>query len=276
MSKPRLFIASSSESLAIADSIQVSLDHDSEVTVWKNGFGLSSNIIDNLLELARGVDFAVFVFTPDDLTKMRGEEMRTVRDNVLFELGLFIGTLTKERCIIVSPRGEEVYLPTDLLGVTSADFEANRTDSNLEAAVNAPCTKIRNHMLNLGKLDRSSVKSETPSPVRREGEFSFGLLGLRILAEVHSQTISNPCGVAVHEISNKLKDFEESGIHIVISKLERHGFLTKSVETEQDYEYYGFALTENGMSYLLDNSEGVEQQKSSDTQTRKSNEDFPF
>ena len=49
MIKPRIFIASFVESLDVADAINVNLDHQAEVTVWKNGFKLSTDTIDSLI-----------------------------------------------------------------------------------------------------------------------------------------------------------------------------------------------------------------------------------
>lgn len=93
MATPRVFIASSAENIDIANAIQVNLDHESEPTVWKDGFDLSSSILEKLLEHANSVDFAVFVFTPDDVVTIREKSTKQVRDNVLFELGVFINSL---------------------------------------------------------------------------------------------------------------------------------------------------------------------------------------
>lgn len=119
--KPTLFIASSSEFLDLASAMQESLEHVAEVTVWNQDvFKLSRYNIESLLETLEASDFGVFIFTPQDVINIRGAEKLTVRDNVLFELGLFIGKLGRERCFIVAPRGseEDIHLPSDLLGVT--------------------------------------------------------------------------------------------------------------------------------------------------------------
>ena len=128
MRKPRLFIASSAESLPIAEAVNVNLDHDFEVTIWKNGtFKLSSSTIDDLVEKSSTVDFALFIFAPDDITSIRSRKEHVVRDNVIFEMGLFVGAIGKSRSFILKPRNVEMHLPTDLLGVTPADYEATRS-----------------------------------------------------------------------------------------------------------------------------------------------------
>ena len=66
MEKSALFIASSVEGLPIADAINVNLDHDVHCTIWRNGtFKLGSDGLGDLIKKSSAVDFAVFVFTPD-------------------------------------------------------------------------------------------------------------------------------------------------------------------------------------------------------------------
>ena len=54
------------------------------------------------------------------LTK-RGDQAPAARDNVLFELGLFMGALGRERTYVVTEKS--VRLPSDLAGVTTVPFE---------------------------------------------------------------------------------------------------------------------------------------------------------
>lgn len=75
---------------------------------------------------------------------MRDETFKTVRDNVVFELGLSMGILGIEKVILLAPYGEEgLHLPTDLLGLTVGKYNGNRTDGNLRAATNPFCLEVR-------------------------------------------------------------------------------------------------------------------------------------
>ncbi len=144
MDKPRLFIGSSTEGKDIADALQLGLDRDVEVTVWHQGvFGLSHGALDSLVRASRTFDFAALVLTPDDLTTKRDKSVNSPRDNVIFELGLFMGALGRERTFMVYCRDERLDLPSDLAGVTPATF-GRRSDSNLQAALGPVCTQIRN------------------------------------------------------------------------------------------------------------------------------------
>jgi|GEM_PF-5090027 len=149
--KPRVFIGSSTEQVEVANAIQQNLEHACEPTVWNQGtFQLTSNVLDDLLGELGKTDFGIFVFGPDDIAIIKGQHHQTTRDNVIFELGLFIGRLGKKRTFFVLPRGlgNGLRLPSDLLGVMPATYDANRSD--LRAALGSPCTEMRRIIGRLG------------------------------------------------------------------------------------------------------------------------------
>ncbi|WP_354684727.1 nucleotide-binding protein [Cupriavidus necator] len=142
--KPKIFIGSSREGIKIANALHANLTYDAECTVWKDGvFQPSSSTLSDLMRILRSSDFGIFVFSPDDISIMRDSADQVVRDNVLFELGLFIGRLGPERCFFLVPDSDKIRLPTDLYGVNPTKYESNRSDANWEAAVNPACMQIR-------------------------------------------------------------------------------------------------------------------------------------
>jgi predicted nucleotide-binding protein len=148
--RPHVFIGSSSEQLDVAHAVQLNLERHCDCTVWdQRAFALSSTILDDLLARLDQCDFGIFVFGPDDLVTIRDRQFATTRDNVVFELGLFIGRLGRERTFVVMPRDVgDFRLPSDLLGVTPAEYDGTRPD--VEAALGPACTRIRTQVAQLG------------------------------------------------------------------------------------------------------------------------------
>ena len=143
MPRPSMFIGSSTEGLEVAQVLHAELERDVDGTVWYQGvFGLSQSGLEGLEAKVRTFDFAALVLTADDLVLKRGKAGAMPRDNVLLEAGLFIGALGRQRVFLVSCRDDDLDLPTDLLGITLAQFN-RREDGNLRAAIGPAATAIR-------------------------------------------------------------------------------------------------------------------------------------
>ena len=101
--KPAVFVGSSREALDVAQELRGQLRPEFDARTWdeEGVFRLGQSTLEGLVESLKRFDFAVFVFSPDDLLKSRGEEFRSTRDNVIFELGLFMGHLGRERTIFL-------------------------------------------------------------------------------------------------------------------------------------------------------------------------------
>ena len=149
--RPLVFVGSSSEALTEARALQNALDHDDvDVEVWTDGvFGASSFPIDDLLRLVNKADFAVLVTTPDDRVVSRKSQSDAPRDNVVFELGLFMGAIGRERSFILSPRGVDLKIPSDLLGLTPVTYK-NVDAGRLPAAIGPVANTIRDRIKALG------------------------------------------------------------------------------------------------------------------------------
>lgn len=162
--KSRVFIASSTESLEIAEAILYNLEFVAEVTTWSQGlFNISETSLESLLSAIPSFDYGIFVFSPDDIIQIRGETKQIPRDNVIFELGLFIGSLGRERCFIVIPRNSDsLHLPTDLMGYKPSTYDSNRSDGNWKAALTYACIDIKDVIKKLGiRKDSITVKSNS-------------------------------------------------------------------------------------------------------------------
>jgi len=147
----RLFIISSVEALPIARIIESAFEHDPfSVRLWTAGcFKVANYTIDDLEEAIDQSDFAVAIAHADDFIESRDDMWPTPRDNVIFELGLFMGRLGRARAILMEPRGKDVKLPSDLAGVTTIPYKFVKGGEN--AALMGPaCNKLRDHITQLG------------------------------------------------------------------------------------------------------------------------------
>ncbi len=149
--KPKIFIGSSTESLKIAYAIQENLEYDALCKVWTQGiFQLSGNALDNLVDASKECDFAIFVFQADDIVQIRDHTVKAVRDNVVFELGLFVGALGKERVFYLIPKdSNEIHLPTDLIGLNPGQYSPPDKDEDLLAAIGPFCNRARRQIANI-------------------------------------------------------------------------------------------------------------------------------
>jgi hypothetical protein len=96
--------------------------------------------------------------TPDDLRVKDGQEELQPRDNVVFELGLFMGRLGRARTFVIQQRQGDLRLPTDLSGVTTAMYGWPRDDKNIKAALGPASDIIRDAIRQLGVSDIKAQK----------------------------------------------------------------------------------------------------------------------
>lgn len=165
--RSKVFIASSAEGLDIATAVRRSLlselDRIAEVEPWTRAFELSATYIESLESIVDQADFAVLVLTPDDVTTSRKKATLSPRDNVIFELGLFMGRLGRERCYLVQEDRPDLKLPSDLLGVKSATFKRPQ-DGDLKSALDATCALIAERIIKLRarhKFSPDAVAAQT-------------------------------------------------------------------------------------------------------------------
>jgi CRP/FNR family transcriptional regulator, cyclic AMP receptor protein len=141
---PILFIGSSKEALKIAETVKDLLACvDFEIRIWSEDvFSPSEYALGSLQEQLDGVDFALLIVNPDDKTISRGKDYLTPRDNIILELGLFIGALGRKRTLFLRPRGIDLKIPSDLYGLTPLYFE-NTNPAELAKSLADSCQEIR-------------------------------------------------------------------------------------------------------------------------------------
>jgi len=154
MNKPRIFLGSSGKQQKLLQGLTRGLEDVAHVEPWTTSFNPGTTTLERLLELAREVDFAVFVFARDDWTTDSPPASDPVasgqaspRDNVVFEAGLFGAALGMRRTFILHASGAK--LPSDLLGLTCV-----RYDTTTAADMRVVNQKLRKAIENEGRAAR--------------------------------------------------------------------------------------------------------------------------
>ena len=174
--KPKIFVGSSSsaKSLDVAYAIQENLDPDAFVTIWNQGiFQLSHNTLQDLLNAINSHEFAIFIFNNDDRIVSDDTEVSKVRDNVIFETGLFMGKLGKDRVYFVKASGvKDLKLPTDLLGINYGTY--NEENENLTSALGKFCHQVRKGLRKFKPLNNqllTNVETKVIDEIRATYKF---------------------------------------------------------------------------------------------------------
>lgn len=143
----RVFVGSSREALPVANLVAAGLAGKSlEPVIWSKGvFGASQTNIEALEEAIRACDFATLILSADDKVVSRGRRSSSPRDNVLFELGMFMGAVGRSRTFALVPATNVPKMPSDLLGLVPQLYQAGDPPDVADA-----CEELKTIMLKRG------------------------------------------------------------------------------------------------------------------------------
>ncbi|MEH7564007.1 nucleotide-binding protein [Priestia megaterium] len=194
----KIFIGSSSESIYLANALFANLDNTGkvEVTPWYNGvFEVGNYTMEDLITQLDSNDFEVFILDADDISISRGIAQSSARDNVIFELGLFMGRLGRERVFFITPKElpegtnsleilvpvdesdkdpqknyevkngktfekkivNSFKVPSDLYGIAPLQYRL-RTDGNWKAALTDVSSQLSSKFARLGRKENPQDK----------------------------------------------------------------------------------------------------------------------
>jgi hypothetical protein len=157
MPRPKIFIGSTTEKQAIAKQVHSVLQNVGDVSFWPNVFAPGEPSIEAILDIAKEVDFGVFLVTGDDKVISRGVEHTRPRDNIIFELGIFMAKVGRGRTFIVYGQNEKPILPSDLNGLVYIPYrlQANIRDPrqpDIPNSLVAPCHTMEGIIQQKGTL----------------------------------------------------------------------------------------------------------------------------
>lgn len=158
MQRSKIFIGTSSQKgLTIAQAIQAQLAHDGQIEIWNEDvFKPGQTTFDTLIRTIERYDFAILVFTLDDSTDIVKRTFAP-RDNVIFELGLFMGRIGTSRTFVVANVAslDNLKIPSDLKGLTFAVYDYHDDpEENLASSLGPACTKIRDRIQEQGPISQ--------------------------------------------------------------------------------------------------------------------------
>lgn len=200
MKRSTVFVGSSMEGHEIAKAIQVLLDPLCDVTIWSQGvFGVGKITLESLMLAVTKYDFAILVLTPDDIVESRGSSSVVPRDNIIFELGLFIGSIGYKRTFVVQDKNSKIRLPSDLVGLTSAKYMLHDSN-NLVASLGAATYIIEQQIKNMGSIKNSG---DEYTEIKNEGTSK----GVTIDLIIHSARYGK--GAKIIDVTERISQLVE-------------------------------------------------------------------
>lgn len=100
---------------------------------------LTGDLLTNVTELFTQTEICVTFLTADDCCINGNAQVRRVRQNVIFELGMAVYRLGREKCILLSdfdPKENNIELPSDLKGMDIKYFTAENREQVFEDVLN--------------------------------------------------------------------------------------------------------------------------------------------
>jgi hypoxanthine phosphoribosyltransferase len=181
---PRVFLASSTEAQSIMRAIALLVERaGGESLQWPDAFPVGNFILEALLDASRNVDAAIIVASPDDRGVARGKTSFMPRDNVLVELGIFLGALGRKRVALVYAERAHAKprLPDDLNGLTYMSYNESTPVENQ--------VRITGWVRGLGTSHQVAETLPSPEDARyRWGHVDLGIqLLLKKMSDDHYQ-----------------------------------------------------------------------------------------
>ena len=237
--RPSIFIGSATESYEIAKKVKSFFDEKIfEVDTWKmNIFGQKDsdgNSLSNAEQLKNFTDiydYAIFIFTPTDRLVSRTREdleggnlieARSVRHNVVFEFGLFLGRIGAERSFILY---EDSI--ADFINFFFTDLAENLNDNSYDNSERRFKIQSNSYKGNYSEYLKSGKDIDA---------FDSTDLKLKVqLIEDKVKGLENEIGISFLPSTSLAKGYTNNFLARVLDRIaELKGAFTSEVEKRQD------------------------------------------
>ena len=186
-----VFIGSSSAGIKYAKALKQLINEKLEKAslfsyncrLWTDEamFELSTATIESLIRISKRLKsqggYAVLLFTPDDEVIMDHEKKRKMepvyepRDNVIFEMGLFMGVLGRMHTFCVCPSNERFHVLSDWKGIANALYKHVKKPRSykkvMEPIADKIVTQIRNDIQNVPDRGKETIVNDYKYDVQK-------------------------------------------------------------------------------------------------------------
>jgi hypothetical protein len=199
--RPSIFIGSSSEAIPVAQLVHDECSRFGDCKVWTNLFEIGNSAYEDLVNMLGLYDYGILVATADDKVRSRRKTASAARDNVLFEFGLFAGSLGRNRSFLLAESG--INIPSDLKGITLPFFPSIKHPREgatvraearkLKAAIRRSCQRLKAH---IQKRDGVIDYGFLPSTSLAYGYYNnFVLKVVSTLLDSGTLNLGSPCEI---------------------------------------------------------------------------------
>ena len=123
---------------------------------------------------------------------------------------------------------------------------------------------IKTEVERLGLIDYASLSESIKlrvNPIK----YNLSDADIKFLASCLQSHTSFPEGLSFNRISSPLRGMNEETKQIAAIKLERMGYIDKTIETnnQDGYDYYSYTITELGVDTVIEHEERLRSQEAS-------------
>jgi hypothetical protein len=131
-------------------------------------------MLDSLLDGTRNYDYAIFFGWPDDTVMINGKTYYQTRDNVVFEVGLFLSVIGKSRTFYVVPKMRSEQ-PFRVLTDIGDSLNIYRYDCNVQGSSIEPVEKSLSTTVTtmVGHIKRHAASSQARDRSRAQAALDY-------------------------------------------------------------------------------------------------------
>ena len=147
--RPKAFIGSSSEALGIAYALQENLGRTRKLPCGLKVFSSRPSIPWSRFSPRWMHAISAYLFSLPMISRRSGAPRPELSATTSSSNSDYSSAALADRSIFLTPKGADLHIPSDLLGVTGISFLMHGNETNLNAALGPAANRIRNALKNI-------------------------------------------------------------------------------------------------------------------------------